>query len=277
MERLQIAATVYYSEVKDFITQVAAEIGAQKANIIKNDSNVLWQDKPRPRVYWYPADSADTEPIIREDSNTGDTTPGSSEKILEKELYPILMDFLKSEKNLHCKRINESSSSNSRGKGGNKWLHPDIVALEAVNEQWNSLVKQCATHDSVQRVRLWSFEVKIELTTSNVRESFFQAVSNSSWAHEGYLVASAIANGYVEKELQMLSALHGIGVILLKKDNPSESDILLPARARTEVDWQSVNRIVEENADFNKFIEKVYSYYQTELVDSDYWNKIKDS
>jgi hypothetical protein len=53
-----------------------------------------------------------------------------------------------------------------------------------------------------QSVRLWSFEVKKELNSSNVRKSFFQAVSNSSWANEGYLVAVSIVGEQVEQELR---------------------------------------------------------------------------
>ena len=66
--------------------------------------------------------------------------------------------------------------------------------------------------------------------------------------------------------------LHGIGVILLSVSNPSESELLLPAKKRPEIDWQSVNRIVEENADFKDFIDLVSNYYQTGRVRSKDWN-----
>lgn len=39
-------------------------------------------------------------------------------------------------------------------------------------------------------LRIYSFELKKILNRGNYRESFFQAVSNSSWAHEGYLVCA---------------------------------------------------------------------------------------
>lgn len=93
-------------------------------------------------------------------------------------------------------------------------------------------VKACGHASGSTCVRLWSFEVKKTLTVANIRKCFFQAVSNSSWAHEGYLVATAIADDRVEQELRMLSALHGIGVILLDPENPSESEILLPAQKK---------------------------------------------
>ena len=71
----------------------------------------------------------------------------------------------------------------------------------------------------------------------------------------------------------MLSALHGIGVILLNPENPTESEILLPARRRPEVDWQSINRILNENSDFKNFIELVSIYYQTGCIRIQDWNR----
>ncbi len=59
-------------------------------------------------------------------------------------------------------------------------------------------------------------------------------MSNSSWANEGYLVATSISTNEVEEELRMLSAFHGIGVILLNPENPTESEILFPAQPKTQ-------------------------------------------
>lgn len=64
-----------------------------------------------------------------------------------------------------------------------------------------------------------------------MRASFFQAVSNSSWANEGYLVASSITES-VSEELRILSDLHGIGVIVLNLDNIMKSEIMLPPNAK---------------------------------------------
>ncbi len=59
----------------------------------------------------------------------------------------------------------------------------------------------------------------------------------------------------------MLSALHGIGVILLNPENPTESEILIAMLDDDpEVDWQSINRILTENLDFKNFIELVSIY-----------------
>lgn len=265
-----------FADEKAFISQVVAEIGSQKDQIVKNDTHVFWQDKPRPRVYWYNPDKLVGE-ILPEIDESEDDTPEVStiaeSSFSEHDLYPILIDYLKTELNLYCQRIDEKRSKNSRGSGGNQWLHPDIVAMQPVDKEWDELIRSCVKQGAGQSVRLWSFEVKKELTGSNARKSFFQAVSNSSWANEGYLVATSILDSSVEQELRMLSALHGIGVILLNPENPSESEMMLPAKSRAEVDWQSVNRILVENADFKDYIELVSAYYQTGRVRTRDWNK----
>jgi hypothetical protein len=96
-----------------------------------------------------------------------------------------------------------------------------------------------------------------------VREAFFQTVSNSSWANFGYLVASEIEGEETERELRMLSSLHGIGIIRLDTDEPVESTIVIPARERAEIDWSNCNRLAEENADFHKVLELVRQFHQT--------------
>jgi hypothetical protein len=270
-----------FKDEKSFISQIVAEIGAQKDQLIKSNEHIFWQDKPRPRVYWYDPDKKREDvsyiDIENDDEEKNKNIPitsiPNSSSLSEHDLYPLLIDYLNSEHKLFCMRIDEKKSKNQRGLGGNTWLHPDIVAMQAVDKEWNELVRTCVKNGDGQSVRLWSFEVKITLNSSNVRKSFFQAVSNSSWANEGYLVATSISDNKVEQELRMLSALHGIGVILLNPENPSESEILLPAKSRPEIDWQSVNRILVENSDFKDYIELVSTYYQTGRIRKKDWNK----
>lgn len=70
----------------------------------------------------------------------------------------------------------------------------------------------------------------------------------------------------------MLCALHGIGVILLNPQDPSNSQTLIPARERASIDWQSVNRLVVENKDFKEFIDLVSDYHQTGKIHGALWN-----
>lgn len=254
-----------FADEKAFIRQIVAEIGSHKDNILKICPEIQMQDKPRPRQFWYETDAvSEMENVL---------LANHTEKISEHDLYPKLMQFLAQEWDLYCLRIDEKRSKNNRGSKGNQWLHPDIIAMQTMDKQWAEDIRQCVKLGSGQNVALWSFEVKLVLNGTNVRESFFQAVSNSSWANEGYLVTAAIIGEHTEEELRILSALHGIGVIVLNTDDLSESEILLPAKRKTEIDWQSVNRIVEQNSDFATFIEYVAIYYQSGKVIEKNWNK----
>lgn len=265
-----------YATEEKLIAQVAAEIGGDRTVKAKQlCANVATRDKPRPRLYyWEPnpiAVEALAETPVPEPAPVATPSPSLEETLSEQALYPLLIDFLHQELGLQCQRIDEKTSKNSKGKNGNQWLHPDIVALQPLDKGWNSAVRDCVRHGNDSTVRLWSFEVKKALLPGNVRQCFFQAVSNSSWAHFGYLVATELGN--VEEELQMLCALHGIGVLLLNTDSLFDSQILIPAREKLAVDWQSVNRIVEENRDFHHFIEQVGIYQQTGKLTKSVWNK----
>lgn len=166
----------------DFINQIVAEIGATKESILKTSGHILWQDNPKPRVYWYSNISHDQ---VIAGNDVEEVTEAALETLFtEYDLYPALIEYLHSEHHLYCQRINEKRSRNNRGEKGNQWLHPDIVAMQAIDQEWDELVRSCVKDGAGQRVRLWSFEVKKQISSSNVRSSFFQTVSNSSWAHE---------------------------------------------------------------------------------------------
>lgn len=264
-----------YDTEEKLIAQLAAEIGGERTTAAKQQCpNVATRDKPRPRIYYW-----DPNPELNDASASDDDTednsvdtPLATPGLSEHDLYPLLIEFLNKEHGLYCQRIDERKSKNVHGSGGNHWLHPDIVALEALDMGWDDVVRSCVRSGNDSSVRLWSFEVKKHLTKGNVRKSFFQAVSNSSWANFGYLVATGL-NSDVEGELQMLCSLHGIGVLLLNTESLFDSQILIPARERSSVDWQSANRIVAENSDFHHYVEQVGIYNQTGRLIKSAWNK----
>ncbi|HFT1529122.1 TPA: hypothetical protein ACHWKK_003111 [Providencia stuartii] len=90
---------------------------------------------------------------------------------------------------------------------------------------------------------------------SNVREVFFQTLSNSSWANVGYLVAAEITGDETLKELTMLCAAHSIGVILLDKEDIANTQILIQATEKENVDWELCNRLISINRDFEHYID----------------------
>jgi hypothetical protein len=174
----------------------------------------------------------------------------------------LSVEILWSLDGIYTKRIDEKKSANTQGPKGNKWLHPDVVGMEDLTADWHQEIKGVVKEYANKKTKLWSFEVKMLLNRSNVREAYFQAVSNSSWANFGYLAAAEI-EGAAMKELRMLFALHGIGLIRLDVENPAESEILIPARERIEVDWATCNRLTNENKDFLQFVKLVRQFHQT--------------
>ena len=88
-------------------------------------------------------------------------------------------------------------------------------------------------------------------------------ISGVIWANFGYLVTSQITGSDTLKELRVLSSAHGIGIIKLDLDNPFESQILIPAKERNIIDWDSCNRLSQENKDFSQYIKLVKQFYQT--------------
>ncbi|MEQ4624070.1 hypothetical protein [Providencia manganoxydans] len=97
---------------------------------------------------------------------------------------------------------------------------------------------------------------------SNVREVFFQTLSNSSWANVGYLVAAEITGDETLKELAMLCAAHSIGGILLDKEEIANTQILIQATEKENVDWELCNRLISINRDFEHYIELVSEFYK---------------
>lgn len=179
----------------------------------------------RPRRFFYSETSDADEVTAIEESSGGPPVDATKTSLCEHELYPLLSAYLWTEHRVYSVRISESTSSNNKGKHFNRWLHPDVVGMEDLGAEWHPEVRDCVRQAADKRTRLWSFEVKVLINRSNVRECFFQAVSNSSWANFGYLVASEIQGDDTAKELRMLFGAHGIGVIRLDTADPSDRDL----------------------------------------------------
>lgn len=250
------------------LNQLVAEIGANRPAWQLRFIN-LRTTEGRPRRYYW-TEKTETEEVTEAEA-IDPIAPVSMERkndlpqknVLERELYPMLIDFIRSETGASAFRINEATASNRRGPGGNKWLYPDIVAIESLTADMNNEVVAALQHSGERRARLWSFEVKRLLNRSNVREAYFQAVSNSSWASFGYLAAAEIEGIDTLREIQMLYSVHGIGLIEIDMDSPTESVIRIPARERLSIEWSMCSRLANENRDFGSFMKRVRQFYQT--------------
>jgi len=168
----------------------------------------------------------------------------------ERELHTFLSWFAKFGLGaVLTKTIFHESSSK---KNWTEWLHPDLVGFWFPFKDYNPELL-ALSGNGLSIARFYSFEMKREITFGNLRESFFQAVSNSSWAHEGYLVAPNIDES-VRGELTRLSGSFGIGVIELVLEDPEKSEVLCPAKRKLEIDWEGANKLAKENPDFRQFL-----------------------
>ncbi|MDR2014616.1 MAG: COG2958 family protein [Azoarcus sp.] len=255
----------------DLMQQIVREISSQMPRLQKKQME-LKTTEGRPRKYYYSekSDSAEVAAVESEAAAPSGTT--GQPKLDEQALYPLLSRYLWEEFSLYAKRIDEKRSSNKRGPNGNHWLYPDMVGMEDLGADWHREVRDCVNAYSDKRTKLWSFEAKLLINRSNVRECFFQAVSNSSWANFGYLVAAEVGGQDTLKELRMLFAAHGIGFIKLDVENPADSQVLIPARERDEIDWDMVNRLATENKDFLEYVKLVKQFYQTGEARSADWD-----
>ena len=155
------------------------------------------------------------------------------------------------------KTINQSKSPRC-GEGKNEWIHPDIVGVYLPFKDFTYSTRSFQKRLYWSAVKFFSFELKRAITLSDCKQYFFQAVSNSSWANEGYLVALLIDEGNEDlmMELKRLSNSFGIGIIKLTPGKEEEGKILFPARIREELDWETLDNLMQ-NKDFEKFMKFV--------------------
>lgn len=245
---------------KALIRQIIAEIGRyatfEKFNVYKTAD--------RPQKYYYDDKKSNIKILDCEIHKN---------KQEEKKLYPKLAEYCNFI-GINTLRIDEKTSKKDGGKNHNKWLHADVVGYKDLAEKFNDETKECLIQYSSERSYLYAFEVKDGIiTTSNIREHFFQTVSNSSWANYSYLVAEGIEDK-AKEELQLLCSSFKIGFIQLNKDEPIESDIVIQA-PKTDLDWNMINRISDENSDFKKYLKNIslsYKKHSNNDIQSPKWD-----
>lgn len=75
--------------------------------------------------------------------------------------------------------------------------------------------------------------------------------------NEGYLVAlNYDEDESFMSELKRLNNAFGIGIIQLNAQNVSQSEILFSAKRKSFLDWNTIDRLVE-NPDFKEFITEI--------------------
>jgi hypothetical protein len=189
----------------------------------------------------------------------------------EKDLHPFLVYYGFHYLRTYLKIIHHTKSNK---KEFGEWVHPDIVGCSFPFGEWNDVVVEVSSLLGNAAVRLFSFELKRELNFSNLREAFFQAVSNSSWANEGYLAAADIAtDNDFRDELERLCASFGIGVISIDIEDPDSTEIVFPARSKDSVDWETVNKLTL-NPDFTAFLKRIKTDFASREIRREMYDRV---
>ncbi|UOR26299.1 hypothetical protein [Helicobacter pylori] len=258
---------------KQSIASLGSALGEHK---IPKDKKQFYVARKEGKAYFYWLKSREREFPPQETLNAKEKDDGQSEcldaakkqetSFDESDLHPLLVKFLDKDSNfkLRCKTIDHRKCLKDK-KGKCEWNYPDIVGVYFPYNKYSPFDKydgetlKFLHHTGQKKHKLFSFELKVNLKLTNLKESYFQAVSNSTWANEGYLVVKSIDKKDekdVLDELRRLNQSFGIGVIKLESEI-SNSKILLPARER-EIDIPTLNMLVEQSpVDFKPFMEEI--------------------
>lgn len=193
--------------------------------------------------------------VLSGSTTTTTTTTKKVDKIKsydERDLHKLLSSYLKNT-SVYSKTIFHELSK--IGADTNQiWTHPDMVGIKFLNLQTKASQNFIKSVNRVDTFKLSSYEIKKEINSdSELKKAFFQAVSNSSWANFGYLVAFEFSDSLTE-EIERLNQSFGIGVIELNA-NPYQSKILFPAKFRN-LDFKTIDKLCKINKEFEKFIEQ---------------------
>jgi len=194
--------------------------------------------------------------------------------------------------------------------GVNQWKFPDVILLswgigkvtdeEYVLDQDALTVKSSLGEPSFS---LESVELKIALSLSTLRESFFQCVSNSKWAHRSTLVvANSIDDKTLRDELERLGASYDVTVVSFGLTNkvleelPSANDIrqmtaadfenqvtgkisltvISTGKERATLDWEHLNDLRSQSGDFRDLFEWIaYCLLQKKAHSIDEFRQIR--
>ena len=236
-------------------------------DIKNNMDSVFIQVSKRPAKFYLKGKDINPEKGIPE-SGAG----RKKSKFTERDLHILLSSFVCTDEHFKCMTKTIYHEVSKREKSGkNKWLHPDIVGVHFPFDSYTDNTLKLFDVLKVNPYKLFSFEMKISLTLSNLREYYFQAVSNSSWAHEGYLVALQISEEpELMDELRRLNNAFGIGVIRLDAEHFMQSEILFSAKEKDSLDWDTINRLVDDNRNFKSFLNDLMEDVKVGKVKSRY-------
>ena len=275
---------------RDFSGKVEYDWTAILSHLYSADKGVKRIKNENGRWVYYLANKEGQKGFPQKEITEERAEVNDKNKKIEKSLHKLFVSYLKNE-DIHAKTISHEKA-NKREKNQN-WTNPDIVGVKflGLEEHSSAFLKAINKEDAFD---IFSYELKIEITDDyNLKQSYFQAAANSSWANYGYLVAVKIAggdNGDLFSELKRLNQLFGIGFIQLNTRNPFKSEIKLQAHRRN-LDFDTISKMCGKNEDdFVPFIdsikkiveadsdtyEDVLSGFEQKICDREYFGENED-
>ncbi|PAF42187.1 HTH domain-containing protein [Helicobacter sp. 11S03491-1] len=229
-------------------------------DIKKENSKYIIISKNPNRYQMKDRKNRSTQVLISKQIQTGsqeDQKNNKKSEFNEIDLHLLLVSFVWYKFKIYSKTI-DANKSDKKEKGQNEWIHPDIVGIYfPFGDDYEPQTLKLTTNLACPSYKLYSFELKKKLSFSNLRESYFQAISNSSWANEGYLVAFEIDNKTdLLDELKRLNTAFGIGVIKLR-GQLEDCEVMISAKYKESPDIDTLNLLVKNNPDFKNFIENI--------------------
>lgn len=186
------------------------------------------------------------------------------ESYKERSLHRLLSNYLINNNILSRTIFHESSNKSDQAQ---KWVHPDMVGVEFNEFQDTATRSLLKAAETKEYIALFSYELKRTIENDHqLKEYFFQALSNSSWANYGYLVALEISEDVME-EMARLNRSFGIGLIKL---SPYKDDTTILFHARkNELDYYTIDKLCRINKDFRDFINRTTKVInaQTEVLE----------
>ncbi len=169
----------------------------------------------------------------------------------ERSLHKVFCSYLRT-RNIFAKTIYHEHSS-SKNDNAQKWVHPDIVGVQFEEFKNDATLSLLKATEPKETVHIYSYELKRRIESDyQLKQYYFQALSNSSWANYGYLVAFEISEDLTE-EMERLNNAFGIGIILMQVN---DSKILYPAKEKS-LDYNTIEKLNNLNPDFCTFITKL--------------------
>jgi len=237
-------------------------------------NSIFYKVGARPARYFLKELASSIKPEkIEKAMQQPDSSAESMFEYSEADLHPFLTYYARTYFRAYTKTIHHNKSTK---KEFGEWVHPDMIGVYFPLKDWKSEVLDLSAATGNSALKIYSFELKKGLSFGNLREAFFQAVSNSSWANEGYLVAAEISQDEdFLSELRRLSTSFGIGVIELSLDDPDSSKVLYPGRERESIDWETLNKLTM-NKDVQDLLIRIKNDLQTKEFIEEKYDKVLD-